>query len=108
MFEEVEVQQWLAYTSRLASLSTEDFLKTAKELNSHLSLRTFFVGYAITLADVSVWAGILTNFAGNAALKDSKDFPHLKRFLTFLVGLCPSLAERTFFFFSSFLSFLFH
>ena len=94
LFEEVEVQQWLSYTARLNSLSTEDFLNTAKELNSHLSLRTFFVGYSLTLADVSVWAGLHANFAGNAALRDSNNFPHLKRFLGFLGGLTPRFGER--------------
>jgi glutamyl-tRNA synthetase len=93
LFEEVEVQQWLSFTSSLATGSTENYLKIAKEINTHLSLRTFVVGYKLTLADLAVWSGLLSNFAGNVALKESNDFPHLKRFLEFLGGLSPRFAE---------------
>jgi hypothetical protein len=30
--------------------------------NSHLAMRTFFVGYRLTAADIAVWCGLISEF----------------------------------------------
>lgn len=39
------------------------------ELDAHLTLRSYIVGYAITCADLSVWGAIKGNKAAAAAVK---------------------------------------
>ena len=39
------------------------------ELDSHLTLRSYIVGYTLTAADLSVWGAIRGNKVGYAAIK---------------------------------------
>uniref|UniRef100_A0AAX7UHW4 WHEP-TRS domain-containing protein n=1 Tax=Astatotilapia calliptera TaxID=8154 RepID=A0AAX7UHW4_ASTCA len=57
MMEQTEVDHWLEFSAR--SLCNQPDLTVAlAELDKALSLRTFLVGHALTLADLSVWAAL--------------------------------------------------
>ncbi|KAM4744807.1 bifunctional glutamate/proline--tRNA ligase isoform 2-T2 [Anableps anableps] len=85
MMEQTEVDHWLEFSAR--RLCDQPDLTTALgDLDEALSLRTFLVGHALTLADLSVWA----------ALKDhsnwpsqGKSFPHVSRWFFFLNSQVP-------------------
>lgn len=53
----LQVDHWLEFsTQRLCGQS--GLTEALPELDKALSLRTFLVGHAITLADLSVWAAL--------------------------------------------------
>lgn len=85
MMEHTEVDHWLEFSAQ--RLRDQPSLTMALgDLDKALSLRTFLVGNALTLADLSVWA----------ALKEHKDwpnqgksFPHVSRWFFFLNSQVP-------------------
>ncbi|MED6287234.1 Bifunctional glutamate/proline--tRNA ligase [Characodon lateralis] len=85
MMEQTEVDHWLEFSAR--RLCDQPNLTMALGvLDKALSLRTYLVGHALTLADLSVWA----------ALKDQSDwpsqgrsFPHVSRWFFFLNSQVP-------------------
>ena len=60
-------------------------------LNAHLQLRTFLVGYAITLADVVVFTTLLPTWATVVEAR-GKTLPHVVRWFNFIESL-PQVAE---------------
>ncbi|PYI09636.1 glutamyl-tRNA synthetase [Aspergillus sclerotiicarbonarius CBS 121057] len=57
----VEVDEWL---KRRASLVFDDYkalCKPMEELESHLTLRSYIVGYSLTLADIVIWGTLRGN-----------------------------------------------
>eukprot|EP00002_Diphylleia_rotans_P019422 TRINITY_DN3759_c0_g1_i1.p1 TRINITY_DN3759_c0_g1~~TRINITY_DN3759_c0_g1_i1.p1 ORF type:complete len:752 (-),score=162.80 TRINITY_DN3759_c0_g1_i1:233-2488(-) len=79
----IDVEQWLEYVSVSVSSST-DLLKTCDFLDNHLTLRTFFAGYSITIADLAVWGALTDHSEWSAVQKDESMFPHLFRWYKFL------------------------
>lgn len=52
-------QEWVDFA--LNRLSSSDFKQTTaalQELESHLVLRTYLVGYSLTIADIAVWGAL--------------------------------------------------
>mmetsp|Transcript_41 Transcript_41/g.81 ORF Transcript_41/g.81 Transcript_41/m.81 type:complete len:718 (-) Transcript_41:62-2215(-) len=87
-FEEVEIQQWLSYISHLSFsplFSARE--KDLKNIENHLSFRSFFVGYHLSLADMFVWSFVVGNETVFDAVLGTDSFPHLKR----LVQFCSTL-----------------
>ncbi|MEQ2247705.1 Bifunctional glutamate/proline--tRNA ligase [Ilyodon furcidens] len=85
MMEQTEVDHWLEFSARRLC-DQPDLTMALGALDKALSLRTFLVGHALTLADLSVWA----------ALKDQSDwpsqgrsFPHVSRWFFFLNSQVP-------------------
>ncbi|MED6245369.1 Bifunctional glutamate/proline--tRNA ligase, partial [Ataeniobius toweri] len=85
MMEQTEVDHWLEFSARRLC-DQPDLTMALGVLDKALSLRTFLVGHALTLADLSVWA----------ALKDQSDwpsqgrsFPHVSRWFFFLNSQVP-------------------
>uniref|UniRef100_A0A8D0ANM4 Bifunctional glutamate/proline--tRNA ligase n=1 Tax=Sander lucioperca TaxID=283035 RepID=A0A8D0ANM4_SANLU len=80
LMEQTEVDHWLEFSAR--HLCGQPALSVALgDLDKALSLRTFLVGHALTLADLSVWA----------ALKGHREWPsqgrafsHVNRWFSFL------------------------
>ncbi|MEQ2265003.1 Bifunctional glutamate/proline--tRNA ligase [Xenotaenia resolanae] len=85
MMEQTEVDHWLEFSARRLC-DQPDLTMALGALDKALSLRTFLVGHALTLADLSVWA----------ALKDQSDWPsqgrsflHVSRWFFFLNSQVP-------------------
>mmetsp|Transcript_31597 Transcript_31597/g.82458 ORF Transcript_31597/g.82458 Transcript_31597/m.82458 type:complete len:685 (-) Transcript_31597:53-2107(-) len=80
----IEVEQWLRFAEinligrTLKELNSSGALKA---LNEHLSLRTFIVGYAPTLADYVAWSALKVSCDLRVG---GKQFPHVHRWATFL------------------------
>ena len=65
----IKVKEWL---ERTASFSPTDFKSVdgpLLELDAHLTLRSYVVGYILTIADLSVWGAIRGNKVAHAAVK---------------------------------------
>ncbi|XP_051797807.1 bifunctional glutamate/proline--tRNA ligase isoform X2 [Acanthochromis polyacanthus] len=86
--EQTEVDHWLEFSAR--RLCDQPGLTGALgELDKVLSLRTFLVGHALTLADLSVWAAL----KGHAEWpSQGKSFPHVNRWFSFLSSQVPFTA----------------
>jgi hypothetical protein len=55
-----QIDSWLRYSHKeLPQAKTlEEFTAFVEDLNWYLRLRTFFSGYAISLADVAMWVAL--------------------------------------------------
>eukprot|EP00878_Enallax_costatus_P010415 GHUV01010871.1.p1 GENE.GHUV01010871.1~~GHUV01010871.1.p1 ORF type:complete len:501 (+),score=123.71 GHUV01010871.1:69-1571(+) len=71
-----QVDQWLDTSTQLVSGPT--FEQLCQRLNSYLSLRSFFVGYSTTAADLAIW-GQLQACPLWKKVKTSGSVPHLSR-----------------------------
>nr|XP_019935574.1 PREDICTED: bifunctional glutamate/proline--tRNA ligase isoform X2 [Paralichthys olivaceus] len=88
MMEQTEVDHWLEFSAR--SLCGQPGLTVAlRELDMALSLRTFLVGHAITLADLSVWAALKGHEGWPS---QGKSFSHVNRWFSFLSSQVPFTA----------------
>uniref|UniRef100_A0A7N6BSN0 Bifunctional glutamate/proline--tRNA ligase n=1 Tax=Anabas testudineus TaxID=64144 RepID=A0A7N6BSN0_ANATE len=85
MMEQTEVDHWLEFSAR--RLCGQPGLNiTLGELNKALSLRTFLVGHALTLADLSVWAALKGH---NEWPIQGESFSHVNRWFSFLSSQVP-------------------
>ncbi|XP_036950879.1 bifunctional glutamate/proline--tRNA ligase isoform X2 [Acanthopagrus latus] len=83
--EQTEVDHWLEFSAR--RLCGQPGLTVAlAELDKALSLRTFLVGHAITLADLSVWAALKGHDEWPG---QGKSFSHVNRWFFFLSSQVP-------------------
>ncbi|XP_034427505.1 bifunctional glutamate/proline--tRNA ligase isoform X7 [Hippoglossus hippoglossus] len=85
MMEQTEVDHWLEFSARC--LCGQPSLTVAlSELDLALSLRTFLVGHALTLADLSVWAALKGHEEWPS---QGKSFSHVNRWFSFLSSQVP-------------------
>uniref|UniRef100_A0AAQ5YRA3 Bifunctional glutamate/proline--tRNA ligase n=1 Tax=Amphiprion ocellaris TaxID=80972 RepID=A0AAQ5YRA3_AMPOC len=85
--EQTEVDHWLEFSAQ--RLCDQPGLTGALgELDKVLSLRTFLVGHALTLADLSVWAALKVQHY----MFQGKSFPHVNRWFSFLSSQVPFTA----------------
>ncbi|XP_042340094.1 bifunctional glutamate/proline--tRNA ligase isoform X2 [Plectropomus leopardus] len=88
MMEQTEVDHWLEFSAR--RLCGQPGLTVALgELDKALSLRTFLVGRALTLADLSVWAALKGHGEWPS---QGKSFSHVNRWFYFLSTQVPFTA----------------
>ncbi|XP_070760876.1 bifunctional glutamate/proline--tRNA ligase isoform X1 [Enoplosus armatus] len=88
MMEQTEVDHWLEFSAR--RLCGQPALTAALgELDKALSLRTFLVGHALTLADISVWASLKGHGEWPS---QEKSFSHVSRWFSFLSSQVPFTA----------------
>ncbi|KAM7423657.1 hypothetical protein PAMA_000151 [Pampus argenteus] len=88
MMEQTEVDHWLEFSAR--RLCGQPGLTVALgELDKALSLRTFLVGHALTLADLSVWAALKGHGEWPS---QGKPFSHVNRWFSFLSSQVPFTA----------------
>ncbi|XP_076596418.1 bifunctional glutamate/proline--tRNA ligase isoform X3 [Chaetodon auriga] len=86
--EQTEVDHWLEFSAR--RLCGQPGLTVALgELDKALSLRTFLVGHAVTLADLSVWAALKGHGEWPS---QGKSFSHVNRWFSFLSSQVPFTA----------------
>lgn len=64
-----QVKEWLNRTAKFVSTDFKSVEGPLLELDSHLTLRSYIVGYSLTMADLSVWGAIRGNKIAHAAIK---------------------------------------
>eukprot|EP00899_Mesostigma_viride_P002419 jgi/Mesvir1/12178/Mv00421-RA.1 len=72
-----EVDQWVEYASA-ALLDPASFQGACSFLDEFLSLRTYLVGHALSLADVAVWACLVDSKRFDL-IRNGTKVPHLRR-----------------------------
>ncbi|XP_078132185.1 bifunctional glutamate/proline--tRNA ligase isoform X2 [Sander vitreus] len=88
LMEQTEVDHWLEFSAR--HLCGQPALSVALgDLDKALSLRTFLVGHALTLADLSVWAALKGHREWPS---QGKSFSHVNRWFSFLSSQVPFTA----------------
>lgn len=55
----VKIDEWLEHAT-IFSYGSE-FETACGHVDAHLALRTFLVGYSLSIADVSIWSGLAGN-----------------------------------------------
>lgn len=63
------------------------------ELNKHLTLRSFIVGYSLTVADLAVWATIRGNRISHSLIKQKPIQENAHRWYTYIEDSNPWLSE---------------
>ncbi|XP_066451182.1 bifunctional glutamate/proline--tRNA ligase isoform X2 [Eleutherodactylus coqui] len=88
LMEQTEISHWVEFSqTRLLDKST--FSAALQELNHSLSLRTYLVGDALTLADISVFSTLAGSASWQEQLKQNKAAVNVRRWYTFLEPAVP-------------------
>ena len=88
----MEVKEWLARTGSFFPTDFKSVEAPLLELDSHLTLRSYIVGYILTVADLSVWGAIRGNKVGYAAIKKGAA-PNVSRWFKYIDETNPWIAE---------------
>lgn len=56
MIISLQIDEWLEYASIFSSGS--QFESACGHVDNHLSLRTFLVGYSLSIADIAIWSSL--------------------------------------------------
>ncbi|KAH8688865.1 glutamyl-tRNA synthetase [Talaromyces proteolyticus] len=64
-----DVTEWLSRSTSLTSPDFKTVEQSVSELDSHLVLRSYVVGYSLTLADIVVWGALRGNRVSTAVRK---------------------------------------
>ncbi|XP_075719467.1 bifunctional glutamate/proline--tRNA ligase isoform X6 [Rhinoderma darwinii] len=88
LMQQTEISHWIEFSqTRLLDKST--FSAALQELNHSLSLRTYLVGDALTLADISVFSTLAVSSLWQEELKQNKAAVNVRRWYTFLEPAVP-------------------
>ncbi|KAF2220711.1 tRNA synthetases class I, catalytic domain-containing protein [Elsinoe ampelina] len=79
----MSVQEWQTRAEALKPLNLKEIEKPLAELDSHLTLRTYIVGYTPTDADLTVWKTLRTNRIAHSYIKQNLR-PNLCRWFRFI------------------------
>jgi len=89
-FSAAEVDQWIDFAQyELNSYKDEKrLMELCSDLNAYLALRTYFVGYSLTLADVVIWSTLRANPHWQHMMSTNKaQLSHLVRWWTYIDSL---------------------
>jgi glutamyl-tRNA synthetase len=77
-----EVDEWLQFAQALQAADGDAAAALLEKLNLHLTMRSFFVGFGLSLADIAIWAAVTFK-----RLSSPASAVHLERFLNYLETL---------------------
>ncbi|KAL4927772.1 glutamate--tRNA ligase GUS1 [Aspergillus undulatus] len=86
--EEKLENDWLAELEALTALDFKSIDPKLQQLNNHLILRSFVVGYALSTADIAIWGALRGNRVAIGAIRKGT-LVNLTRWFNFLEELCP-------------------
>ncbi|TVY84574.1 putative cytoplasmic glutamate--tRNA ligase [Lachnellula suecica] len=94
-----QVQEWVERSESFLATDFKSLRSSLFELNSHLTLRSFIVGYSITVADLAVWATIRGNRICNSLIKQAPIQENALRWYNYIedsnTWLSETIAELT-------------
>ncbi|KAK2781183.1 hypothetical protein FQN52_001764 [Onygenales sp. PD_12] len=68
-----QVEEWVKRSAALRPLDFKSLDQPMKELDSHLTLRSFIVGHSLTLADLAVWGTLRGNRIAVSSVRKIKN-----------------------------------
>jgi len=81
------------FIDKIAHVGKDKIAAFVSDMNEHLTLRSFLVGFNVTLADIALFARIkLNKEIQDEMTAKAKTIPHLKRWLGY-VGSLPAFSE---------------
>ncbi|KAJ9191282.1 hypothetical protein DTO164E3_8909 [Paecilomyces variotii] len=75
-----EVDEWLHRSADFAVPNFKSLEQPMKEFESHLALRSYVVGYSLTLADLAVWGAL----RGNRVATNRRNYVNISRWFEFI------------------------
>ncbi|XP_077138362.1 bifunctional glutamate/proline--tRNA ligase isoform X2 [Ranitomeya variabilis] len=88
LLEQTEISHWVEFSqTRLQDKSM--FAAALQELNHSLSLRTYLVGDALTLADISVFSALAVSAPWQEQIRKNKAAVNVRRWYAFLEPTVP-------------------
>ena len=87
----VQVEEWVKRAADFEPLDFKALDKPMKELDSHLTLRSHVVGYAMTLADMIVWGTLRGNKVAVANIKKASN--NVSRWFSYIEAAYPWVTE---------------
>jgi glutamyl-tRNA synthetase len=91
MAQQPLVQEWLNRSIKFQAENIKEIEKDLEELDAHLLLRTYIVGYGLTEADTAVFKEITQNRRTKSVAKQGK-YRNIQRWYTFIEETNPDLA----------------
>ncbi|KAI9707612.1 MAG: hypothetical protein M1836_000573 [Candelina mexicana] len=85
---EANEDEWISRANDLTALDFKAIEGSLSELDSHLTLRSYIVGYALTIADLNVWGVLRGNRVAYAYLKKDQ-LVNLGRWFRFIEEANP-------------------
>lgn len=76
-FESAQIDEWLEYSPIFSS--GPQFESACTHVDGYLALRTFLVGYSLSIADVAIWSGLAGAGQRWESLKKSRKYQNLVR-----------------------------
>ncbi|PWY71813.1 glutamyl-tRNA synthetase [Aspergillus sclerotioniger CBS 115572] len=86
----IEVDEWLKRRASFAVGHYKALCKPMEELESHLTLRSYIVGYSLTLADIVIWGALRGNPAIVGLRRNSLN---ISRWFSFIENTNPWITE---------------
>ncbi|PMD59928.1 glutamyl-tRNA synthetase [Hyaloscypha bicolor E] len=87
------IQEWVDKSESFFTTDFKTLRKSLYELNKHLTLRSFIVGYHLTVADLAVWATIRGNRISHSLIKQNPIQENVHRWYTYIEDSNPWLLE---------------
>ncbi|XP_072954880.1 glutamate--tRNA ligase, cytoplasmic [Typha angustifolia] len=75
--ESGEIDEWIEYAPIFSSGS--EFEGACSHVDGYLALRTFLVGYSLSIADIAIWSGLAATGQRWESLRKSKKYQNLAR-----------------------------
>ncbi|XP_057862359.2 glutamate--tRNA ligase, cytoplasmic isoform X1 [Cryptomeria japonica] len=86
-----QIDEWLEYAPIFSSGA--DFEKACTYVDNYLSLRTFLVGYNLSVADIAIWSGLAGAGQRWEGIRKSKKYQNLVRWFNSILSEYPILSE---------------
>lgn len=88
----MQEQEWKDRASKLTSLNLKAIEPNLAELDAHLTLRSYIVGYSLSKADLWVWGALRSNRVAHAFIKQAL-MVNLTRWFNFIEQSEPWIAD---------------
>ena len=88
----LQVKEWLSRASRLQATDPKATEAQLLELDAHLTLRSYIIGYSLTAADVALWGAIRGNKIATATIKKGAII-NVTRWYKFVDESCPWISS---------------
>ncbi|EPE36713.1 Nucleotidylyl transferase [Glarea lozoyensis ATCC 20868] len=88
-----QILQWIARSKRFLASDYKSLQESIFELNIHLTLRSFLVGHATSIADIAFWATIRGNRVAHSLIQQQPVQENALRWYTYIEETNPWLSE---------------
>lgn len=86
-----QVDEWVKRSVALRATDFKSLDQPLKELDSHLTLRSYIVGYSLTFADLAVWGTLRGNKVAVATIKRTTN--NVSRWFNFIESTYPLVSK---------------